>query len=226
MRMRGLTLIELLVALAICAFGIAGVYRLFIAQSKAYVVQEQVVEVQQTIRTAMEMMVRDVRMVGFDYDNSTSQVRLEDYKPRPPYLISGNSITVWYEHHRQDPQGAQTISEIHAVRYALNGSNLERQLTVNGNQQPTEVLLGNVVSFQLTCGLDGRIGSEETQDGVVNGWVDCGTVNNDQDKVIAVRITLTTRPEEASPEDDRSRGISPRTLTSTVALRNLTLKKL
>ncbi|MCX8117004.1 MAG: PilW family protein [Desulfobacterota bacterium] len=221
--MHGLTLIELLVALVICAMGVAGIYRLFIAQSRAYVVQDQVAEVQQNIRTAMEMIVRDVRMAGFDYDNSTSLVRIEDYKPRPPYLITGNSITVWFEHYRQ---GSPPVSEVHAVRYVLNGTKLERQLTVNGNPQPSEVLLENVTAFQLLCGRDGRIGAEETQDGVVNDWVDCGTVNNNQDKIIAVRVTLTTRPEQTNPQDDRFREISPRSLTSTVALRNLSLRKL
>ncbi len=217
---KGITLIELLVGMVICAIVIAAIYRVFIAQSRAYVVQDQVVEIQQNIRTAMEMMVRDVRMAGFDFDNLDSPIRITDYKPNPPYLISGNSITIWFENYVQG-----NPLEIHAVRYSLNGSNLERELTINGVAQPAEVVLENVTGFTLTCGLDGRIGFEETQDGVVNEWVNCGTIDNNRDKVIAVRISLSTRPEQADPQDDRFTNISPRTLNSMVALRNLGLRK-
>lgn len=220
--MRGLTLVELLVALVVCGMAIAGIYRLFYVQSKVYVIQDQVVEIQQDIRTAMEMMVRDIRLTGFDYDNSTSLVNIKNYTTIP-YVVTNDSITVWFELYRQGPA---LVSEIHAVTYSLNGTNLERQLTINGVQQSREVLLENVRSFQLVCGRDGRIGAEETQDGVVNDWVDCGTVDNNRDKIIAVRVTLTRGPEQANPEDDRFREITPRTLTSTVTMRNLSLRKL
>ncbi len=227
---RGITLIELLVALVICAIVIAGIYRVFIAQSRAYVIQDQVVEVQQNIRTAMAMMVRDIRMAGFDYDdnNNTSHVSIEDFKPLPPYIVTANSITVLYEYYQRNPENPfdqPLSSEIHAVTYTLNGTNLERQLTVNGVNRPIEILLENVVAMELTCGRDGRIGFRETQDGVVDDWVNCGAINNNQDKVIAVRVSLTTRPEQANPQDDRFEGISPRTLNSTIALRNLAIKQ-
>lgn len=221
---RGITLIELLVGLVICAIAIGAIYRVFITQSRAYVVQDQVVEIQQNIRSAMELMVRDIRMAGFNYDNSTSPLRIEDFKPLPPYIVAGNSITVWYENYQTGPP---LISQINAVTYTLNGTNLQRQLSVNDVVQPQqpEVLLGNVIALELTCGIDGRIGYEDTQDGVVENWINCGAVNNSRDKVIAVRISLTTRPEQVNPEDDRFRMVSPRTLTSIVALRNLSIKR-
>jgi len=223
-KQRGLTLIELLVALIICATVIAAIYRVFIAQSKAYVFQDQVVEIQQNIRTAMELMVRDIRMAGFDYDNSTSGVTI----PNIPYNVAGNSITVWYEYYQEDPLnplGPPLISEIHSVRYNLNNTNLEKRVTVNGVVQTVDVALENVVNFELFCGIDGRIGFEHTQDGVVDNWVNCGAVNNNQDKVIAIRVSLTTRPEQINAQDDRFQTISPRTLNSTVAMRNFSIKK-
>jgi Tfp pilus assembly protein PilW len=221
---RGITIIELLVGLVICAIVIAAIYRVFTAQSNAYVVQDQVVEVQQNIRSAMEIIVRDLRMAGFDYDNSTSPVRIEDFKPLPPYIVAGNTITVWYENYQTGPP---VISQIHAVTYTLNGSNLERQLTINGVNQPVEVLLENVNAFVLDCGVDGRIGdvAAPSQDGVIDNWVNCGAVDNNRDKVIAVRVSLTTRPEQINPQDDRFRTVVPRTLTSIVALRNLSIQK-
>jgi prepilin-type N-terminal cleavage/methylation domain-containing protein len=61
----GLTLIELLVAMVISAILIAAIYQTFIGQQKTYVVQEQVVDMQQNIRAAINKMMREIRMAGF-----------------------------------------------------------------------------------------------------------------------------------------------------------------
>jgi len=62
---RGLTLIELLVALAISAVVIAAIYRTFLGQQKTYTVQEQVVDMRQNVRGAISNMMRELRMTGF-----------------------------------------------------------------------------------------------------------------------------------------------------------------
>ncbi len=61
----GLTMIELLVALALSAFIIAGLYRTFVSQHKVYIVQEQVADVQQNVRATTGQMVQSIRMAGF-----------------------------------------------------------------------------------------------------------------------------------------------------------------
>jgi len=216
---KGVTLIELLVAFVICALVIAGIYRLFIAQTKAYTVQDQVVEVQQNIRNAMEMMIRDIRMAGFDYDNSTSLVTIG----ANPLVVAGNSITVEYEYYSIVPA---FVSEIHRETYRLNVNNLEKQHSVNGGAASTEILLENVDALEFTCGVDGKILDYSKQDGEVDNWIPCGNVVNGSDKVIALRVSLTARPEQINPQDDRFKMITPRTLTSTVALRNLSMKKM
>lgn len=62
---RGLTLIELLVALAISAILTAALYRTFIGQHRTYTAQEQVVDMQQNARVAINRMMREIRMAGF-----------------------------------------------------------------------------------------------------------------------------------------------------------------
>ena len=62
---KGLSLIELLVALVVSSILTAAVYRTFISQQKTYVVQEQVVDMQQTVRTAIGRMMREIRMAGY-----------------------------------------------------------------------------------------------------------------------------------------------------------------
>ena len=62
---KGLTLIELLIALTISAILIAAIYRTFIGQQKTYTVQEQVADMQQNVRVAINRMMREIRMAGF-----------------------------------------------------------------------------------------------------------------------------------------------------------------
>jgi len=61
----GVTIIELLIALVISALLVAGIYKTFIGQQKTYTVQEQVVDMQQNARVAINKMMREIRMAGF-----------------------------------------------------------------------------------------------------------------------------------------------------------------
>src|SRR4030043_2168371 len=94
---KGVTLIELLVALVICGIVAGGIYQVFIAQSKAYSVQDQVVEVQQNVRSAMEIMLRDLRMAGFDNDSILSTVTI----PSAVANLKDNDIPGNYEYYEK-----------------------------------------------------------------------------------------------------------------------------
>jgi len=67
-RSSGLTLIELLVVLVISGILIAALYRTFIRQQKSYAVQDQVADMQQNSRVAIERMSREIRMAGYGGD--------------------------------------------------------------------------------------------------------------------------------------------------------------
>jgi prepilin-type N-terminal cleavage/methylation domain-containing protein len=69
---KGVTLIELLIALVISAILIAGIYRTFIHQQKTYATQEQVADMQQNVRVAINRMVREIRMAGFGGKNENT----------------------------------------------------------------------------------------------------------------------------------------------------------
>jgi type IV pilus assembly protein PilW len=205
---KGITLIELLVALAICGMVMAGIYKVFIAQSKAYTVQDQVTEVQQSVRSAMEILLRDLRMTGFDSDNLLSTITI----PIPIANLGDHSITVNYEYY--DKVLAQY--QKHTVAYWRDGgsSKLIRQLTVNDVATPQETLLENVENLDFTYGVD------VNEDGALDNWVPAASIGIS--KVVAVRVALTARPVQINPEQ---KMISPRTLVSNVTLRNLCLIK-
>ncbi len=64
-RERGLTLIELMIALMMSGILIAALFRTFIVQHKTYTVQEQVVDMHQNVRVAIHRMMSEIRMAGF-----------------------------------------------------------------------------------------------------------------------------------------------------------------
>lgn len=72
----GFTLIELFIAIAISSIIAAAIYNLFLAQKKAYSVQEQVVETQQNARMAMHLLTKELRMTGYGIDRVNNQPRL------------------------------------------------------------------------------------------------------------------------------------------------------
>jgi prepilin-type N-terminal cleavage/methylation domain-containing protein len=131
---RGITLIELLVAMVISTVVIAGCYSLVISQGKAAAVQDKIVDCQQGVRSAMEIMVRDLQMTGFD-DKQTDLI----FPANPPVQCQNNSITVQYENN----------AALHIITYRLLNGALVRDELVN-NVQTSETLLENVQSFTLT----------------------------------------------------------------------------
>ena len=69
-REQGFTVLELLVSITIGALLLGITLSMFHIQRKALSTQEQLSEMQQSIRSAMDMMVRDIRMAGFDPNNA------------------------------------------------------------------------------------------------------------------------------------------------------------
>jgi type IV pilus assembly protein PilW len=66
---KGFSLVELMVVMAISAIVMGGMYAVYNSQLKANVTQQAVVEMQQSLRTALYLMQRDIRMAGYDpYD--------------------------------------------------------------------------------------------------------------------------------------------------------------
>ena len=62
---KGLSLIELLIALVLSGILTAALYRTFINQQKIYTVEEEVVDMQQNMRFAIDRMAREIRMAGY-----------------------------------------------------------------------------------------------------------------------------------------------------------------
>jgi prepilin-type N-terminal cleavage/methylation domain-containing protein len=226
---KGITLIELLVAMVIATITLAGIYRVFISQTKTYAIQDQVVEVQQSVRGAMDMILRDLQMTGFDDDNPAS-VAAGITVPIPITAFAADSITVNYEYFDRTV-GASGQYQRYTVVYLVNGSSqLTRQLTKTKpggvtEVLPTEVILPNVNALNFTYGVDANndgFMDDQNGDGVITAadYVAAGVVGTA--RVIAIRVQLTAMPERT--DQDITKVVSPRTLASAVTLRNLCLR--
>ena len=218
---RGITLIELLIALVIFGVVIGAIYRVFSAQARAYTVQDQVVEVQQDIRGVMELMVRDLRMAGFQTESFNSPLITST-----PVVIprQNESITVNYEY----IAGAST--RINQVTYSLQaGAWGTQNLVYSLTQTPpgvtnTETILQNVTGLTFTYGVDqAHDGNQDdlNNDNQIDGrdFLSAAAVNALGARVVAVRVDLTAIPDQTN--QDVQKWVSPRQLTSSVFMRNM-----
>lgn len=65
----GFTLVELMIAMALGAIVAAAVLTSFLSQNRSYLAQDDMVEMQQNGRSALDMLTRDLRSAGFDPNN-------------------------------------------------------------------------------------------------------------------------------------------------------------
>ena len=68
--MHGFTLVELMVALVISSIIVTGIYSAYTSQQRINQAQDQIVEIQQTLRAGLDMIARELRMAGFDPDGN------------------------------------------------------------------------------------------------------------------------------------------------------------
>jgi type IV pilus assembly protein PilW len=72
----GFSLIELLIAVAISGVVVGGVYSVYFTQQKSYLAQQEIVALQQSLRAAMQLMERDIRMAGYTpYEESSAGIQ-------------------------------------------------------------------------------------------------------------------------------------------------------
>ena len=224
---KGVTLIELLVVLVITAITMAGIYRVFISQTKSYAVQDQVMEVQQSVRGAMEILLRDLRMTGFDDDNPNSDVTIVNPVVTP---VQASDITINYEYYDRNVVGTEAQRyQSHQVRYWRDAGNSTLMRTITRDAvATTEIILENVTALTFTYGVDlNNDGIMDDQNG--NGQIDANdwrtaaqVVALGNPKVVAINVSLTGRSDQTNT--DVAKVISPRTLVSAVTLRNLSLR--
>ncbi len=82
---QGFTLVELLVAMVVASIVFAAIYSVYVVQQRHYIAQTQVAEMQQNIRAAMNLIMRDIRMAGYD-ETGNASATIEDIQTDLIYM--------------------------------------------------------------------------------------------------------------------------------------------
>lgn len=198
----GFTLIELLIAMTIGLIILAALSSTFLMQRKAYDVQEQIVEMVQNARAAMDMMTREIRMAGYDPTGAVFD--------GIPYNVDPSTIDV-YADLNDIPGIDNPTGSCEHITYSYDGANnqIDRNTNTGGGNKPfAENIQG--VSFDYL-----------EADGVTKV-----TTTADNDKIRQIKITIIARTTKQDPDyTDPTYGDHYRryTLTSAITPRNLDL---
>jgi type IV pilus assembly protein PilW len=192
---RGLTLIELMVALSIGMIVLGALTATFILQRKAYIAQEQVIEMTQIARAAMDMIGREVRMAG--YFNSANP--MQQASSAKPYFVGIPATDSRLEILADLDGDGDTDDANEHIIYTFDAANRRIRRNTGGGAQP---FAENIQAFSFAC-LD-RNDNPAATDAAVR----------------KIRITITARTVKPDTHDPGS-GAGTLTLVEAVFPRNL-----
>ena len=199
---KGFGILELIISLAIGLIILAALITTFVAQNKAYSVQEQVTEMLQAARAGMEIMGREIMMAGFDPSGNmqTSDSDSEDDDFVGISLPASNPSSVIEIH--ADLNGDEDTADANEhITYAFSSGRVTRNAGSGA-----QTLIENVKSFSVTFWqADGE--THATSDGDIR----------------QVRVVLEVQTSRADPSFPDNGGRRTRTLTSYFIPRNLNL---
>ena len=203
----GFTLVELLVSMAIISIVVTGIVTSRMSQQNQSITQQQAVDVQQTVRAALSMMVQELRMAGYKTQNDNFDVGISSMGDG----TVGNAFTVAYTGEGKDDgidndtdssidEADETdIVYLKSISYWLDGTDL--MVNDGGNDK---LIAENIASLSFTC-LDRN-----------------NAVTTDMDAVRSIAISITA--QTPSHQIDRTGGTNnTRNLETTVTCRNLGL---
>jgi type IV pilus assembly protein PilW len=192
----GFTLVELLIAMTIGLIILTALSSTFLMQRKTYDVQEQIVEMVQTARAAMDMVSREIRMAGYNprdagfdgitYDADQLEIKADMYETNN----TGN------------PDGDTNDSNEHIIYTMDSDYPFEIRRNTGGGRQEFAL---NIQSFTFEYLDSSGIATTATAD------------------IRQIRITIIARTSKADADYSANNGYRTHTLTSLITPRNLGL---
>ena len=242
----GFSLIELLVALVLSSMVMAALYRGAISQQKTYSIQEEVIDMQQNVRNAIDRMTREIRMAGYVVNslagfgsvNSFSQIVTQGSSSVT--IIKGVEVAKLTQNAATGANQLQLnvsgVFDAGTKKYlCLNGKNNYLVQSVNGNQvtlttalnEPHSldepVYLVQAMTFRISPNTADLVIDENTGQGGqviaenIEGLQFGYTLSGGIVQMVSVTVTGKTKTRDPQYSGD---GYRRQTLSSTVELRN------
>jgi len=202
-RENGFSLIELLFAMAIFLIILAAATSAFISQRKSYKAQEQVAEMTQGARAAMDMLSTEIRQAGYNPANISNFVGIQYSASQLQLLadLKGDADP--------SPPDGDTSDANENIIYIYDSDNLR----INRNDVNTED-----VAYPFAENVQGYTVKYFEGDGVTEV-----SSADDNSKIRQIEITIVVRTSEPDPDYSTNSGYRIFTLTSRVTPINLGL---
>jgi type IV pilus assembly protein PilW len=153
---RGLTLVELLVALAMAAIVSVALVAIFSSYTRTQTVQENVISMQQNLRAALYLMERDLRMAGYrgpDPTNAPAAGFLTANADNLSFTVVDDATntleTITYTFTNNTIQRSDGTTANAIVAEDVEGVEFYYTLS-DGSQSTTPGTLGTILSVEIT----------------------------------------------------------------------------
>jgi prepilin-type N-terminal cleavage/methylation domain-containing protein len=118
-RQRGLSLVELVISMAIFLVILLGIYQVFDTSRLTYVSGERKVDTQQNVRTALDLIAREIRMAGYFPENFDTSTANDMPSPVALQVAATNGLAIFGD---ADGSNASNV-----FVYCLSGNTIIRQ---------------------------------------------------------------------------------------------------
>jgi type IV pilus assembly protein PilW len=236
-RQRGVTLVELLVAMLVSLVLMAGIVEIFLSNKRTYRLQEALARVQEDGRFAVEALNRDIRLGGYPQNAlppvaafpNPASTSVTAAPTRANWEADPDHLVVQYESYDVDPTSGVVGVRDCLGRIIAPGNQVVNWYSIDadgtapdglacvGSGAPgdaPQVLVEGVTDLQVTYGVDVDVASAPL-DGSPNRYFTANAVP-DWSRVLAVRVQLTVR----SGVDDDAGNPLTRNFITTIPVRN------
>ncbi|MHB8907502.1 MAG: PilW family protein [Syntrophales bacterium] len=194
----GFTLVEMLVAMGVGMVMLAAVASVFTLQNKTLSSQEDMVELQQNVRAAMDIMTSDIGMAGYDLTRVNDTVSANNFVGVA--TMSATQIRIQAD---LDGSGAINAASQENLTYSFDTTDTTNKKIRRDSGAGAQPFMEHAENLAFAY-LDGQ-----------------GNVTAAPARVRRIRITITGRTTKPDPQYPLNGGYRTYTLTSVVSPRNL-----
>lgn len=197
----GVTLVELLIALAAGSLVMGAIYGVLAQQRNVYARHQQVLEMRQNVRMGLDVMTNDIRMAGFDPTGNAGAG-----------IVTAKADLIRFT---LDRNGSGTIGDaaFEDVAYRARAGSLRIQ-SVRGKASGFQAVVDTIQRLRFCYVLPGNAPQAPCVPEVT-----AGQLRN----IRAVRLTLTAKASRRDPQYPENGGYRTLERVAVVQLRNIAL---